>query len=212
MWSIALVIGLLSFAAPAAMAAGYPNITYTAAGIIGNPISGSDTFRLAGQPFSISITANDSQLSSYHGPTYAGYVNLYLTGTIASQLVSEPIAISSHAAWIVMANGNPSSDSFTMGSQVKVIGVSFNFSAQVTLPKGTLTTVRNHAFPPAALTLTTATMTYTAGGAPTTLGLIGTLSGTAAAASATRAGAAVAGSLDPPDAILPRMRPALMIG
>lgn len=186
--SIALIAGLLSIAAALA-AATTPTITYTAAGVFANPISGTDTFRLAGQPFSINIVANDSQLSNYHGPTYAGYVKLQLTGTIGSQLVPQPISISSRGAWIVMANGNPNYDLFNMGSQVKVIGVTFTFSAQVLLPKGSLTTVRNHAFPPVPLTVTMATMTYSAGGAPTTLGLIGSLSGAAAGSHAARASA-----------------------
>ena len=74
-----------------------------------------------------------------------------------------------------MANGNPTNDIFQLGSQVKVIGLTFTFSATAILPKGSLTTVRNHAFGPVALTVSNATMTYSAGSAPTVLGLIGNL-------------------------------------
>ncbi|HTT61871.1 MAG TPA: hypothetical protein VMG35_08520 [Bryobacteraceae bacterium] len=177
--------------ASATVFAGYPNIIYTAVGTFGNPISGSDTFRLAGEPFSLSILANDSQLSSFHGPTYAGYSNLLMSGTLNSHLIQPPISIYSRAAWVVMANGNPNHDQFTMGSPVRILSLTLSFTANITLPKGALTTVRNHVFPPVPLAAHMATVTYSDGTNSTTLGLSGTLSATAAGTQGTRAGAAV---------------------
>jgi len=160
--------------------------TYTASGVFAaTPVSGADELRLAGEPFSITITASDSQLSSYHGPTYAGYTGLQFMGNIHSGLLPTPIALASKATWIVMANGNPTYNLFDLGATLKVIGLTLKVTANITLPAGTLTTVRNHAFPAVAVTPTSATVTYSDGTNSTTLGITGTLYGAAASNSVT---------------------------
>jgi hypothetical protein len=173
---------MLWMAAPAHLAAAYPNVTYTATGTFASPpVSGLDTFRLAGEPFTISIVANDSQLTKFHGPSYADYGPLRMTGSINTQLIPTPVAIASNASFILMAYGNPSYDLFEIGSQLTVISVSLHITAVIVLPKGTLTTVRNHPFGPVTLTPSMATMTYTDGISSTTLALSGTLTGVATA-------------------------------
>jgi hypothetical protein len=187
--AIALIAGLSRIAAFAAPVEPSPNITYTAAGTFGSPISGSDTFKLAGEPFTISVVANDSALSGYHGPTYAGYYPLQLTGTIYSGLDPAPVAISSRQTWIVLSNGEPSYDQFVLGCKLKILTLRFTISANIMLPKGTLETVHNHPFGPITLSPDTATMTYVNGTDSTTLGMIGTLTAVAGGGEATTASA-----------------------
>ncbi|HVN05876.1 MAG TPA: hypothetical protein VMT86_15750 [Bryobacteraceae bacterium] len=162
--------------------------TYTASGVFAAaPVSGADELKLAGEPFSITITASDSQLSSYHGPTYAGYTGLQFMGNLHSGLLPTPVALASKATWIVMANGNPNYNLFDLGTTLKVIGLTLKVSAVITLPAGTLTTVRNHAFPAVSVTPASATMTYSDGTNATTLGITGTLYGAASSSVASSA-------------------------
>ena len=177
--SMATVIYLLC--AGSLTAASYPTVTYTAAGTFDIAvISGADSFRLAGEPFTISVAANDSQLSKFHGPTYADYGPLSMLGTIYSRLIPTPVPIQNKMTFILMTYGNPTYDLFELGSQVRILSLSLKITAVITLPKGTLTTVRNHAFGPVTLTPAMATMTYSDGSDATTLGILGTLTGTAA--------------------------------
>lgn len=182
---LALAASVFGTVGVGGLSAATPTITYYALGAFDTvPQSGNDVFRLAGEPFSITIDANDSQLSSFHGPTYAGYTYLEMIGTIHSALLPTPITISNRTSWIVMANGNPSYDLFVLGTQLKIIGLTLKISANLTLPEGSLTTVRNHAFSNITLTPDMATMTYTDGTTSTTLGISGMIygsSGTAAA-------------------------------
>ena len=162
----------------------YGTVTYTAAGTFtATPNSGYDSFRLAGEPFSISIVANDSQLSKFHGPTYADYGPLHMSGTIYSKLMPTPIAIQNYSTFLLMTMGSPTYDLFEIGSEVKILSISLSITAIIQLPKGTLTTVRNHPFGPVTLSSPMATMTYTDGTSSTTLGIIGTLVATASGSS-----------------------------
>jgi hypothetical protein len=45
-----------------------------------------------------------------------------MTGTVQSGLLPAPIAISNSSTSILLAAGNPSQDSFMLGSPVSVIG------------------------------------------------------------------------------------------
>jgi len=181
-----LCLILLAICGLAGALAAQTSYTYTAAGVFAaTPVSGADELRLAGEPFSITVTASDSQLSSFHGPAYAGYDGLQFMGTLHTGLMPTPVALASKNTWIVLANGNPSYNLFAMGTTLKVISLTLKVSANITLPVGTLTTVRNHAFPAVGFTPSTATMTYSDGTNSTTLGMTGSLYGAAASSSVT---------------------------
>jgi hypothetical protein len=53
-----------------------PNITYTATGTFDTVvISGADVFKLAGEPFSISVVVNAAATPSSHGSQWAKYTS-----------------------------------------------------------------------------------------------------------------------------------------
>jgi len=167
-----------------------PNVIYTASGTFSTPpISGADLFQLQGEPFSISVVANEATVSKNHGPQWAMYSDLKMTGTVQSRLLPTPTNISSNGTSIILAVGNPTQNIFMLGSPVRVIGITLTVKANIFMPKGTIT--NDHVLPftaPVTLTPATATMTYSDGANTTTLGINGTLS---AAVPGKTAGAAV---------------------
>jgi len=158
----------------AAGPAAAPNVTYTASGTFGSPKSGSDLFQLQGQPFSISVIANEADVSKNHGPQWASYTALKMTGTVQSGLLPTPLAISNSSTAIELAVGNPSYDVFVLYSPVKVIGITLTIIATLDLPKAALT--NDHILPFAAVALPkTATMSYSDGTNTTVMSLTGSL-------------------------------------
>jgi uncharacterized protein (TIGR03437 family) len=161
----------------AASPATAPSVTYIAYGMFANPpISGSDVFELAGQPFSINVVASEAAVPAQNGKQWAQYDDLKLTGTVYSGLEPSPVAITSGAAAVTLATGNPSLDFFLLAAPVRVIGITLTISAEISMPLGTMASAHVHPFTaPVTLTPTTANVTYSDGTASTTLGINGTL-------------------------------------
>jgi hypothetical protein len=169
-----------------------PNVTYTASGVFASPpASGTDTFRLAGEPFSISVVANAATVPTKHGGQWAQYNDLSMTGTVQSGLVPTPIAIGNSTTDILLATGNPNVDFFELGTAIQVVGLKVVVTAAISMPKGTIANALIHPFTaPVTLTPANARMTYTDGTDTTTLGINGTLSTSLTAALATSPSAA----------------------
>jgi hypothetical protein len=150
------------------------NVTYTASGVFGGVKSGADLFKLQGQPFSISVVASEAAVAKSHGPLWAAYNALKMTGTVQSGLLPTPVAISNSSTSIELATGNPSYDVFELYSPVKVIGLTLTISANIDLPKTAFT--NDHILPFASVALpATATMSYSDTTNTTVLYLTGTL-------------------------------------
>lgn len=169
----------------AASPATAPNVIYTATGTFSSPpISGNDLFQLQGQPFNIAVTANeaDSAKNNPHGPQWAEYKSLSITGSVQSGLLPTPITFSNKSTTIELAVGNPSYDVISIFTPVQVVGITIYVVATIHAPKGTLT--NDHILPftaPVTLTPAVATMTYSdpTTGSATTLGMTnGTISTT----------------------------------
>ena len=161
------------------------NVTYTALGTFGiAPISGSDLFRLAGQPFSISIVASEALVSKNHGAQWAVYSGLKMSGEVQTALLPTPVPISNSSTNVALAFGNPSYDVFLLGTPVKIAGMTITITANITMPKGTI--VNDHILPftaPVSLSAANATVTYSDTTSSTTLAIdIGTLSAAVAPA------------------------------
>lgn len=169
---------MLSCLAAANRPATVPNVTYTASGTFANtPISGDDLFRLAGEPFTISVVASESAVSKKHGAQWALYGGLALTGEVNSHLLPTPITLSNHSTNIVLADGNPNQDVFMLGFPVKIAGMTITVIANIVMPEGTIG--NDHILPfsnTVTLSPTTATMTYSYGTNTTILGINGTIS------------------------------------
>jgi len=162
--AIAAAATLLAAATPLAAT----NVTYTATGTFSTTVvSGTDTFKLAGQPFSISVVASESAVPVKSGKTYAEYNKLKMTGTVQSGLVPTPTTLSSGATSVELAYGNPAYDVFALFAPVKILNIQFNITAVIKAPTGTITTNKILPFTaPVTLTssMTTVTYTYTTNG------------------------------------------------
>ena len=96
--SIASAVAAICFGVSDTVAAATaPIITYKASGTFSSAvISGTDTLKLAGEPFSVTIPASAASVPFKTGPTYAAYDKLKLTGTVHSGLVgTTPVNIGS---------------------------------------------------------------------------------------------------------------------
>ena len=129
-----------------------PNITYTATGTFALPqISGGDVFKLAGQPFSITLVVNAGATPSSHGAQWAKYTKLPMTGTISTGLSPTPYSIHSNMTSLEVATGNPAFQVFTMFAAVSVVQTQINVTATIHLPPGTLPKPLVHPFAAIAL-------------------------------------------------------------
>ena len=118
-----------------------PNVRYTATGVFSSqPISGFDGAGLAGQPFTLQVTANESQVGSPSGPTWAVYQGLAMTATVNSSEQGPPITFQSDAATILLAVSNPAFDLMQIFATVyeSNLNIHMRFEAHIQLPKGTL--------------------------------------------------------------------------
>jgi hypothetical protein len=157
-----------------------PNVIYAASGTFASPpISGEDTLRLAGEPFSIEIVANAGSVPIQHGRNWAVLSPFKMTGIVHSGLLgATPVSISSDDASIYETIG-PDYDPFETGFPVDVVGIQLTIHAQVTLPANTLVKPLIHPFAPVSLTPANATVTYADGTNVTVLAIqVGTLGAT----------------------------------
>lgn len=160
-----------------------PNVTYNASGTFSpKPVSGDDTFKLAGEPFSITITANSASPPVANGPDWYMFGPFHMNGQVHSGLLGPtPVNISSTKASILQGI-TPAYDLFQSSFPVHVVGVDLTIDANIFLPPGTLTTLLIHPFVNVGLAPGNATVTYSNAGDATTLAVqTGTLSATAPA-------------------------------
>jgi hypothetical protein len=120
-----------------------PNVTYTATGTFGTPqISGLDQFKLAGQPFTISVVGNEALTPTSSGTAYATFSGLTMSATITSDFsgVPTPFVFQNHHASMELAVGNPNYDVIAITSPIFIgaLNLQLTFLAEVQLPHGTL--------------------------------------------------------------------------
>jgi hypothetical protein len=176
MLSVAIAVAAVGcFAVPGNLSAATGEIvTYTASGTFATPAtSGADTLKLAGEPFSVTISASTATPPYKHGSNWAAFHQLKLTGTVHSGLLgTSPISIASGEASIIQAFDPTQYDLFTMEAPVQVVGIALTIKAVIVLPYGTF--VQNpllQPFSPIALAPGNATMTYSDSSADTVLGI-----------------------------------------
>ena len=174
-------------AAPERLSAANPDkgatITYSASGTFTTTqVSGNDTLKLSGQPFTITVVGNTSLTPVQHGPNWAIFKPLSMTGTVESALIGpSPIPITSSTAAIDQTVST-SQDIFQAGFPVNVVGIALTVRAYIKLPGGTLPKALLRPFASVPLDSTNATVTYSNGTASTVLGV---QSGTIAATTST---------------------------
>jgi hypothetical protein len=163
-----------------------PNVVYTASGVFASPpIGGADLLHLSGQPFSVTIAANEGAVPEKYGATWATFVGLHLNAIIYSASLPPSIImpgftqLSIRPASITLQAGNSSEDAFELRFQDYIIVV----AAKASLPPGTLLNALIRPFTsPVLLTPDSATVTYSdpGSGLSTTLGISGILNATIA--------------------------------
>jgi hypothetical protein len=117
-----------------------PNVTYTANGTFAaTPIAGTDSVRLAGNPFTLHVQANESLLPTSGGATWAEYTGLAMKVTVVSSTHAEPLTFQNRRASVTLAVGNPDYDVFAVFAPISLGGLVLTFHAEAHLPKGTLT-------------------------------------------------------------------------
>ena len=184
--SIAMALAACCFALSnnnlvAATASTSPIVTYAASGTFAStPISGSDTLKLAGEPFSVSIAVSESTVPYKTGSNWAAYNKLKLPGSVYSGLVgSTPITISSSQATIIQVIDPKKYDTFTMEAPISVLGISLTIKALIVMPIGTITKLTLAPFKAVTLAPGNATVTYSDSSASTVLAIqVGTLTAT----------------------------------
>ncbi|MGA2136473.1 MAG: hypothetical protein ABSH50_29635 [Bryobacteraceae bacterium] len=163
-----------------AFAATATNITFNATGTFASvPVSGSDTLKLAGEPFNVTIVVSSSTKPYKNGPNYAVYNKLKLTGEVNSGLLGPtPAPIASSEATIQQAIDPGKYDQFIMEAPIKVIGVALTLKAVIVMPLGTIANQLLQPFTASvSLAPSNATLTYSDSSASTELGIqTGTLS------------------------------------
>ena len=173
---------------------GYP-VTFTASGTFtATPLSGADTLKLSGQPFTITLVGNSAAVPGKHGQNWAAFPSLTMNGTVYSALLpNEPIAVGPATATLQQFIG-AKEDILKSSFPVVVVGIALNIDAYLTVPGGTLTTALIHPFPSTAIN-SDATVTYSDTSAATVLGIqSGTLVATVSTTPAKR-GKIVLGAL-----------------
>lgn len=187
-------------AAPPRLSAASPDkgadITFTATGTFAaTPVSGADTLKLAGQPFTIAVVGSSSKKPTKHGRNWAVFNPLQMTGTVYSGLIpNQAIPISATTSTIEQTVG-ASEDIFKTAFPVVVIGIALQVKAYIPLAGGTLSTALLRPFSSVALS-STATVTYSNSTAATELAIE---SGTLVATVPTGAGQSAAATPFVPD-------------
>jgi hypothetical protein len=162
-------------AAPSRLGAAAPDqgadITFSATGTFASaPVSGADTLKLAGQPFTISVVGSSSKKPTKHGRNWAVFNPLSMTGTVYSGLIpNQPIAIAATTSTIEQTVG-ASEDVFKTAFPVVVIGIALQVKAYIPLPGGTLEKALLRPFSSVTLD-TSATVTYSNSTAATVLAI-----------------------------------------
>ena len=168
----ALWVGVMASTLTAPLSAQSPTVTYVAEGYFSSTIvSGTDPFKLAGQPFFIKVNASESAVPVKTGPGWAEYSPLKMSGSVQSGLLTTPITLSSTKTKVALANAKPTNDGLVVYAPVTVLGVNFTVIGEFQLPKGTLPglTIAPFTAPvPLTSSITNVTYSYTENGVPNT--------------------------------------------
>jgi hypothetical protein len=114
-------------------------IAYQASGEFGpNPISGQDTLKLAGEPFSITLYACETLTPTKVGSDYSEYYPIEMKGQVKSSLLVQPYQISAKTAFILQVPPT-GLDAAELQGDVTVEGRTIFIKGDLSLPSGTLT-------------------------------------------------------------------------
>jgi len=133
-------------------------IVYQASGHFGtNVIKGTDGYKLAGEPFGISLVACEGKAPSQHQGLYTDiYSSIALSGTVKSALETTPYTIRSTPVTFILEAPPTGSDTIQMEGNLNVFGSQVYIHGSIALPLGTLTSPAIAPFSSSPVTITTA--------------------------------------------------------
>ena len=137
---IAGVVSGLAGSQNLAVAACATPVTYLASGHFGtNVVKGSDGYRLAGQPFSITLYACEGKTPSQKGAYDSVFTGIAMVGTVKSALVTSPYTIRATPMTLILDAPPTGPDLIQMSGNVNVFGSQVNIHGSIAVPAGTLT-------------------------------------------------------------------------
>jgi len=153
-------------------------IAYQASGNFGaNVVSGTDTLKLAGQPYSITLYACETLIPTKTGANWAEYYPIELTGTVKSQLLVTPYTIPPTPTAFIVQVPASGQDSFQIIGNVTIAGSTVNIHAAIAVPFGTITTTGIAPFSSVAIKTSKSEFIYSQGSNSTSLSVNGTAAG-----------------------------------
>jgi hypothetical protein len=157
MRSIAIAAAVISGLAASEnlVAACATSVTYQAKGSFGaKVIQGADGFKLAGEPFTITLYACEGKAPSQTGKYDSVYTGIALTGTVKSALSTTPFTIKATPVTFILDEPPTGPDLVEMSGNVSVKGSLVYIHGSIALPAGTLTSTAIGPFP--SVTIVTA--------------------------------------------------------
>jgi len=140
-------------------------IVYQAAGGFGSLVQkGQDNFKLAGNPFSITLYGCSTKTPVQTGPTYAVYTGIELTGQVTSTLYAQPYSIKATPVTLIIVHPSTGDDSIQIKGTVVVFGDPVSIHGTVTLPQGTLTSTSIAPFSQTSIVTAKSAFIYSATG------------------------------------------------
>jgi hypothetical protein len=136
-------------------------VTYTASGSFGsNKIAGQDSFKLAGEPFSITMVACESKQPSKTGPDDSIYSGIEFTGTVQSSLITTPYKIQPTAMTFVLVKPPAGPDLVEVEGNLTVFGSTLFIHGSIALPAGTLTSTTIAPYSEVSIVTASSAFTY----------------------------------------------------
>ena len=167
MRSIAIAAAVISgFAASENLvAACTTSVTYQASGSFGaNVVKGMDVFKLAGEPFSITLYACEGKTPSQTGKYDSVYTGIALVGTVKSALETTPYTIKATPMTFILDQPPTGPDLVEIQGNLTVFGSLISIHGSIALPAGTLTNTAIGPFPKVTIVTAKSAFTYSAVG------------------------------------------------
>ncbi len=163
MRSIAIAAAVISgFAASENLvAACATSVTYQASGSFGaNVIKGLDAFKLAGEPFSITLYACEGKAPSQTGKYDSVYSGIALTGTVKSALTTTPYTIKATPLTFILDAPPTGPDLVEVEGNLTVFGSLVSIHGSIALPAGTLPNTSIGPFSKVSIVTASSAFTY----------------------------------------------------
>jgi hypothetical protein len=158
-----VITGFAAAQKPAAATCASTVIVYQASGEFGaNMIAGADKYKLAGEPFSITLYACESLQPTKTGSDYAEYYPIELTGDVKSALLVQPFPIKAETNFTLIQPPT-GLDSIEVQGTVKIEGSQIPIKGDISLPAGTLTSTSISPFPSTSIVTSRSEFMYSAG-------------------------------------------------